>query len=278
MKSLSPLPPKLQSALAVLDALTEGVLLVDRSNRVVSVNRPLASLLGLDRDALPGIDLDLFVRRYLSGCIAEEGMTASLQDRGEIAEFTCTDRTSGGREREFLISGDRIEDGALRGMGIVRFREITGEVRAKQELQECAEKYQTIFDSLDSGFAIIEMLFPADGRPVDYRFIETNRAFERLTRMRDVAGKTMRELAPGHEEHWFETFGAVARTGEARCFVQSAKFLADRRYEVYAFPFGETGSNRVAVLFSDITDRRRAEDELRENEKKYRQEIGRAHV
>lgn len=270
-----PLPPELRSVLTILDVLTEGVLLVDRSNRVVSVNRPLASLLGLDRDALPGIELDLFTRRYLSRCIAEEGtaakMTALLQDRDKTAEFVCTVRTSGGREREFHISGDRIEDGAFRGMGVARFQDITGEVRLKQELLECAEKYRTVFDSLDSGFAIIEMLFPAGDRPVDYRFIETNRAFERLTGMRDVVGKTMRELAPGHEEHWFEIFGAVARTGEPGRFVQTAKFLTDRWYEVYAFPFGETGCNRVAVLFSDITDRRRAEDELRENEEKYRQ-------
>ena len=269
-----PLPPELRPALTILDVLDEGVLLVDRSNRVAWINRPLASLFGLDRDALPGIELDLFVRRYLSSCITEEGVAAKiaalLQDRGETADFTCTIRTPKGRERELLISGDRIEDGPFEGMEIIRFRDITGEMRAKQELQECAEKYRTVFDSLDAGFAILEMIFHADGRPVDYRFLETNRAFERLTGMHDVVGKTMREFAPDHEEHWFEIFGAVARTGEPRRFVQSARFLTDRGYEVYAFPCGKPENNRVAVLFNDITDRKRAEDELRESEEKYR--------
>lgn len=76
-----PLPPELRSALTILDALDEGVLLVDRKNRVAWINRPLASLFGLDRNALSGIDLDLFVRRYISPCMAEEGITAPFLDR-----------------------------------------------------------------------------------------------------------------------------------------------------------------------------------------------------
>ncbi|PKL61632.1 MAG: hypothetical protein CVV31_10545 [Methanomicrobiales archaeon HGW-Methanomicrobiales-2] len=254
--------------------LDEGVLLVDRSRRVIRVNRRLASLFGLDRDALAGIDIDRFMRRYLPACVADDlaaRITAAPPDWQDIADLTCTISTSGGREHELLISGNRIEDEPFWGMRIVRFREITGEMRARQELLACTEKYRTVFDSLDAGFSIIEMIFDADGRPADYRFIETNRAFERLTGMHDVAGKTMRELAPGHEEHWFEIFGAVARTGEARRFVQSAKFLTARWYEIYAFPIGGPGSNRVAVLFNDINDRRQAEDELRESEEKCRQ-------
>nr|WP_284738489.1 PAS domain-containing protein [Methanoculleus sp. CWC-02] len=223
----SPLPPELQSTLAILDALDEGIFLVDRSNRVISVNRWLASFFGLDRDALAGIDIDCFMRRYLPACVADDErtarITASFPDWQDFPDTPCTIRTPGAEERELLISGNRIEDGRLEGMGIVRFREITGEMRAKQELLACTAKYRTIFDSLDAGFSIIEMIFHAGDRPADYRFIETNRAFERLTGMHDVAGKTMRELAPGHEEHWFEIFGAVARTGEARRFVQTAK-------------------------------------------------------
>lgn len=274
MNRPSPLPPELRSALAVLDALDEGVLIVDRSNRVVSANRRLASLFGLDRDALAGIAVDRFMHRYLPACTTDDlaaRITAPFPDRQVSAGITCTIRTPGGEERNLLISGNRIEDGPLGGMGLVRFREITREASAKQELLECTEKYRAVFDSLDAGFYIIEMIFDAGGRPADYRFIETNRAFERLTGMHDVAGRTMRELAPGHEEHWFEIFGAVARTGEARRFVQTATFLRARWYEVYAFPFGGSGSNRVAVFFNDITDRKRVEDELRESEEKYRQ-------
>ncbi|WP_214020222.1 PAS domain-containing sensor histidine kinase [Methanoculleus sp.] len=266
-----PLPPEVLSALAVLDALGEGALLIDRTNRVAWVNHPLECLLGIDKNAFCSSDIDRFVRRYLTPRVTDGESTARiaalLSSRDDIAGLACTIRTSGNRERRFLISSNGIREGSLQGNRIVRFRDITDLKRAEQELL----KYLTVFGSVDSGFCIVEMIFHADGRPADYRFLETNRAFERLTGLSDVAGKTMRELAPGHEEHWFEIFGAVARTGESRRFVQAVKYLIDRWYEVYAFPFGEPGSNRVAVLFDDITDRKRAEDELRESEEKYRQ-------
>ena len=263
--------PELRSALAILDALDEGVIIVDRSNRVISVNRRLASLFGFDRDALSGMNLDCFVHRYLPACMADDDLaariTAPFPDRQVPVDTACTVRTPEGEERNLLISRNRIEDGLLRGTELVRFRDITDLNRAEQELL----KYRTVFDFLDSGFCIIETIFHADGRPADYRFIETNQAFERLTGLSDVAGKTMREVAPGHAAHWLEIFGAVARTGEARRFVQTATFLMAGWYEVYALPFGGPGSNRVAVLFNDITGRKQAEDELRESEEKYRQ-------
>lgn len=169
MNPPSPLPPELRSALAVLDALDEGALIIDRSNRVILVNSRLASLFGLDRDALGGIDIDRFMHRHLPACTTDDlaaRITAPFPDRQVSAGIPCTIRTPEGEERNLLISGNRIEDGLLGGMGVIRFREITGEACAKQELSGCAEKYRAIFDSLDSGFCIIEMIFDADGRPI----------------------------------------------------------------------------------------------------------------
>ncbi|WP_317064857.1 PAS domain S-box protein [Methanoculleus caldifontis] len=263
------------SALAVLDALGEGALLIDRTDRVAGVNRPLEHLLGIDKDAFCSSDIDRFVHRYLTPRVTDgestAGIVALLSNRHDVAGLACTIRTAGNQERRFSISSNGIREGLLRGTRVVRLQDITELKRTEEELLESRKKYRTIFDSLDSGFCIIEMIFDPGGRPVDYRFQETNRAFERLTGLSDVVGKTMRELAPGHEERWFEIFGAVARTGEARRFVQTAKFLKEGWYEVYAFPFEGPDGNRVAVLFDDITDRKQAEDRLRESEEKFRQ-------
>lgn len=120
------------------------------------------------------------------------------------------------------------------------------------------EKYETLFNSIDEGFCIIEVLFNANQHPVDYRFIETNAAFERQTGITNALGRRMREIAPAHEEYWFEIYGKVALTGEPIRFENYAKQL-NHWYEVYAFRSGEPEEHHVAILFKDINERKTME-------------------
>jgi len=119
-----------------------------------------------------------------------------------------------------------------------------------------------IFNALDQGFCTIEMLFDAGGVPKDYRFLQVNDAFEQQTGLRDATGRWMRELAPAHEEHWFRIYGAIASTGTPERFEQEAAAL-NRWFDVYAFRVDEPQLHHVAILFRDITDRKRAEVALR---------------
>ena len=105
------------------------------------------------------------------------------------------------------------------------------------------------------------MLFDGE-RAVDYRFVEVNPAFTRQTGLANAVGKRMRELATAHEDHWFEIYGRVARTGKPVRFESEAAALW-RWYDVHAFPTGEPDECRVAILFTDITDRKVAEIALR---------------
>jgi PAS domain S-box-containing protein len=73
-------------------------------------------------------------------------------------------------------------------------------------------QYRTLFESLDEGFCICEMLFDENDEPQDYRFLEVNAAFERLTGLEQATGKRMRELAPNHDAYWFEIYGRVVQT------------------------------------------------------------------
>ncbi|MDB5642724.1 MAG: signal transduction histidine kinase [Hyphomicrobiales bacterium] len=132
-----------------------------------------------------------------------------------------------------------------------------------QELHEGADRYRSLFESIDAGFCIIEMFFDEDGRGVDYEFVELNPAFVRQTGLTDALGRRVREFLPDHDEHWFDTYGGVARTGEAVRFESYAQGL-DRWYDVYAFRVGDPAAHRVAVLFNDISPRRKMENELRE--------------
>ena len=141
---------------------------------------------------------------------------------------------------------------------------------AEAGLRASEERYRTLFEAIEAGFSIIEMVFDEIGRPVDYRFVEINPAFERQTGMKDCVGKTMREIAPDHEQHWFDTYGCVALTGEPVRFELPALALGGRWYDVYAFRSGDPALHRVAILFNDVTDRRRNEQALRESEEQFR--------
>jgi PAS domain S-box-containing protein len=132
----------------------------------------------------------------------------------------------------------------------------------RQLLLESENRYRTLFETIDQGFCIIEMIYGPDGQAIDYRFLETNPAFVRETGLVSAAGKTMRELAPDHEDYWFDTYGRVARTGESARFEQEARALG-RWYDVHAVRLGNAGDDRVGILFSDITQRRNAEESLR---------------
>jgi PAS domain S-box-containing protein/putative nucleotidyltransferase with HDIG domain len=82
-------------------------------------------------------------------------------------------------------------------------------------------------------------------------------------------GKRMRELAPKHEEHWFEIYGEIAVTGQPVRFMNRAEQL-HRWYDVYAFRVGDPENRQVAILFNDITDRKQVVEALKESESKYR--------
>jgi PAS domain S-box-containing protein len=160
-----------------------------------------------------------------------------------------------GHAVEHFVAAQRDElDGAERA---ARARET--------ELRVSEARYRKILDSVDVGFCVIEVLFDPAGNPVDYVFEDVNRSFEQRTGLVNATGRRMRELAPAHEEHWFVIYGGVARTGEAIRFERPAEALG-RWYDVYAFRLSEAGPNRVAVLFSDITERRRADDARRSTE------------
>ena len=134
--------------------------------------------------------------------------------------------------------------------------------------KEAEERYRMLFDTLLEGFCIIDVIFDGDV-PVDYRFLEINPTFENQTGLKNARGRLMRELAPDHEAHWFEIYGRVALTGQPARFVNEAKAL-NRWYDVSAYRVGGPESLKVAVLFSDITEARRAAEALRESESRER--------
>ncbi len=124
--------------------------------------------------------------------------------------------------------------------------------------QQSEAQYRALFESLTEGFCTVEVIFDLDGKAVDYLFLNTNPAFFGHTGIANAEGRRMREFAPDLEEAWFETFGRIALSGVPESFESYAKPLG-RHYQLSAFRVGGDGSRKVAIVFSDVTERRNRE-------------------
>lgn len=123
------------------------------------------------------------------------------------------------------------------------------------------ERYRLLFEAMDEGFCVIEMLYDPDGKPNDYRFVEINQAFEKQSGLHDAQGKTIRQLVPDQDGSWYEIFGNVVKTGEAIRFENPSPAI-QRYFDVFASRIGGEGSRIVGILFKDITERKRYEQEI----------------
>ncbi|MBB5771465.1 PAS domain S-box-containing protein [Brevundimonas vesicularis] len=149
------------------------------------------------------------------------------------------------------------EDGRVWGV-FIQGMDVSDRHRADQALALSEARYGALFAAMATGFCVIEMEFDAADRPVDYKIVEGNKAFEEMTGLVDPYGKWVSEIAPGLEQRWFDLYGGVARTGEPMRFENPADIFG-RWYDVQALRIGQPGAWQVAILLNDITERKQGE-------------------
>ena len=146
---------------------------------------------------------------------------------------------------------------------IDRFKLNQTHERARHALAQSEERYRTLFNSIDEGYCIIEMIFDAQDQPVDYRFLEISRSFEVQTGLKDAHGKRILELIPSLEIKWLEIYGRVAQTGES-IRIEDYVEQMNRWFDLYAFRFGDPAKRQLGILFNNTTARKILENELKQ--------------
>lgn len=237
----------------ILESISDGFVAYDRDWRYIYANEKAAQVVERKKEEILGKTLgELFPDRVALPIFQE---FQKIMDEGKPAQI---EYFSPGAQRWLRTNFYPSEEGMT-----TFFTDITEQKLAQQKVEESEAKYRTLFETMDQGFCILEMIFDPANHPVDYLFLEINPIFEQQTGLKNAVGRTARQLVPDLEAHWFEIYGKVALTGEAIRFIEGSAAMG-RWFEVYAFRLGDADSRKVALLFTEITERRKAEAERAE--------------
>jgi len=147
-------------------------------------------------------------------------------------------------------------------------REISERKQVEAALRESEVRYRSLFNSIDEGFCVIEKVEGGVGEALDFRYLEANPAFATQSGMSDMVGKTIRQALPDEPEGWCFLYDTILSTGKPIRFEREL-VSHGRMLELYAFKVEDETHRRVAVIFKDITERKRIEAVLHESEERF---------
>lgn len=159
---------------------------------------------------------------------------------------------------------------------------LTQQATLLQELQRAAQAgapagpepvaandhYRALFNAIDKGFCLLEIVYDAQGTAVDSRVLEVNPTYEQLTGLAGATGRLSSEIAPGSEATWLVVPAEVVRTGQVQRFQQYHQ-PTGRWYETYTARVGGAGSRQAGIVLTEITGRKQAEKALQDSERRH---------
>ncbi len=228
------------------NAITESVCLFELNGTLLMVNATFARRLGRRADECIGrsiyslVDAELAEkRRAMADSVIKKRKGISFEDQRDGRWFRHS------LFPVFDVEGEIVQL-ALYAVDVTEHRKVEAD-------------YQNLFQEMRDGFARHEIICDPEGRPVDYRFLAVNSAFEQITGLRGnhLIGRTVKEVLPEIEGHWIDHYGRVALTGESIQFEAYSGELG-KHFEVRAY---RPAPHQFATIFVDISERKRTEEE-----------------
>ena len=237
----------------IIDAMPDFIFWKDTNGVFRGCNHAFAKLcFGMSREEVVGkSDFDLMPDAEMAAKFQDEDraiMSAASPRRLDIW-FKLADGSRRCLEAQKIPM--TYADGEVYGLLVVA-RDITDAKCLGEALQVSETRYRTLFSNMNEGFAVHEIICDQKGVPCDYRFLEINEAFEKLTGLarKDVVGKRLSEVMPHEDAVWIDVYGKVALTGTSERFTRHSSIL-NRYYSVYAY---SPAPCQFATLFMDSTD------------------------
>lgn len=247
---------------AIFDSSPDCIKVVDKDCRLIDMNQ--AGIRALEVDSLEQIrGMDI------CECIAPEDrepyrravQTACAGGRS-TAEFQMISAQGTRRWMEQHAVGLACPQGSTSPEQMVSVtQDVTERMQIQAALKQSEQHYRKLFETMSEGFALHELIVNDQGEPVDYRYLDVNPAFETLmSRKRaEVVNRCHSEFPSDDREFWVKAYGHVVLSGEP-LRLEYVHPKSKRQWIVLAY---RTEGRQFAVLFSDISNWRQAEQERR---------------
>ena len=236
-----------------IDASPFGIVWFGVSGDVLHINPEAIRLL---RPTLPTSEfVNIFV--MLGGGWPELTQQVRSITQQEVTGRSVRSVLLGGPE-SLSLSLDCVDQATF----VLTVADVSATVAVERALRESEGRLRSVFDSIDEGYCVAEMIVDDAGTAVDYLFLEINSLFEELTGLSNAVNRTALELVPNLEPVWVETYARVGLGRESIRFEERSQVMG-RSFDVYAMPVEPHG--RFAIVFRNVTDRVRAEEAARDS-------------
>ena len=256
--------------------------IANKNEQLTHLNSDLLNLLESTEIATLFLDENLRVRRFTRGVnevfhlrdadigrpITEIVSLLDYRDlqrdvKTVLRKLTSIERqvTLEGTHTTFIlrIRPYRTVDNVIDGV-VMTFVDITDRQAADVAIRASETKFKMLFDCIDEGFCTLEKLDTREGAPSDYRFLSANPGFERQCGIADPIGKTIRQIVAAEAQDWIDIYDKVWATGEPNRFEHELAETA-RTLQVYAFIYDDGSGQKLGLIFLDVSDRNRHDDQ-----------------
>ena len=233
-----------------------------RTQRFISINDAMSSLTGYTKEELfaigPGALLEEDSRKIFTTRTRRQLAGEKIDDSVEY-RVKKKDGSTLWITLNIAFSADNPD------IALVIGHDVTERIEAGKKLKESEEKYRELFVNMTEGFALCDMILDGEGKPADYRVLEANRAWENMTGLsfNQIAGKPLKQMIPGLEQYWVDSYGKVALTGEP-LHLENYNQFTDRWYDIHAY---SPRKGYFVSLVSNITERKKVEEKLKDSQK-----------
>ncbi len=240
----------------LFDLAPDAMFLLNQNRIIKEVNQVAYEQLGYRKYEIVGRNINEFVPQEFSALLDER--FAKIQSDGYLiyeSAMICKDGS--------ILPVEVCNREIIWGADIAYFaivRDIKDRKQESSQILTSEKKWRLLFDNMTTGFALHDVICDEQGIVVDYRFIEVNPAYEKLTGLvaGNIIGRTVLQVLPGTELYWIEVFGRVAMTGEPTSYENYSRELG-RWYHVRVF---SPQIGQFAVIVSDVTDLKVAEERI----------------